>query len=360
MTEPDVFNRWMDNEYELPTRTSRLAIGSLVCSLIFCVPFLMPLLGIILGAASLAMITGRKNRLGGTGLATLGIIISFLFLAVDSYAAYYIWQWANKPAVTVSAMITDLENNDLQAARAYFQPIPSDPLTDEQLKDLAKLLSDNYGKLNKVSVDLSARLISSREGTMLSTSWDNTGWPIVPLHLDFSNNDLYAAVSVGENTDGDKNHPLYIHWLAFKEEDVIRVFPPQNIPAALSAVYNNLSWNLCKKPGQSKEDYKKALDLAQQACTVQPKNGTYLNTLGVAQYRMGMYEEALKTLKRSDKLNGEIPEDSAFLAMCYHQLGDEENAKKQLERLKSQLQPGRYGPEAEDFLEEAQKMIEGE
>jgi hypothetical protein len=51
-----------------------------------------------------------------------------------------------------------------------------------------------------------------------------------------------------------------------------------------------------------------------------------LNTLGVAQCRMGRYEEALATLTKSEQLNRGRGDqaDPAFLAMALHRLGRRE------------------------------------
>src|SRR5262249_38705473 len=52
----------------------------------------------------------------------------------------------------------------------------------------------------------------------------------------------------------------------------------------------------------------------------------YLNNLGVAQYRVGRFPEALATLRRSDEMYSKMakrsrPADLAFLAMTQYQLG---------------------------------------
>ena len=50
-------------------------------------------------------------------------------------------------------------------------------------------------------------------------------------------------------------------------------------------------------------DYRKALRYSEEACQLEPENGDFLNTLGVAYYRVGNYEKALDVLLRSDKIN---------------------------------------------------------
>src|SRR5262249_32912321 len=87
--------------------------------------------------------------------------------------------------------------------------------------------------------------------------------------------------------------------------------------------FNTASWTVVRQAGVPAEKYRKALRAADDACRLAPDNGHYLNTLGVAQYRVGNYEKALETLTRSEKLNataerGPLPEDLAFLAMTQH------------------------------------------
>ena len=55
--------------------------------------------------------------------------------------------------------------------------------------------------------------------------------------------------------------------------------------------YNTVGWSLVREPGQPDAIYERGLRLAKAACRLQPDNGTYLNTLGVAQYRSGLLAE---------------------------------------------------------------------
>ncbi len=94
---------------------------------------------------------------------------------------------------------------------------------------------------------------------------------------------------------------------------------------------------------------------------LEPENWHFLNTLGVAQYRAGEHEQALQTLTRSDQLQGGHPADVAFLAMVYHRLGHEEEARVQLSRLRELLSRDDWKKDEESlgFLREAETLIEG-
>ena len=65
---------------------------------------------------------------------------------------------------------------------------------------------------------------------------------------------------------------------------------------------------------------------AREACRLEPENGLYFNTLGVALFRAGQYQEALERLTRSEKLNTATfkapqPADLAFVRAVYEALG---------------------------------------
>jgi tetratricopeptide (TPR) repeat protein len=101
---------------------------------------------------------------------------------------------------------------------------------------------------------------------------------------------------------------------------------------------NSVAWSLVREPGQPEAIYRRALDLAKAACRLQPDNGSYLNTVGVAQYRFGLVAEALATLPRSNDLNQEKePADLAFLALAQSRLGQSQNARSTLDRLREMM-----------------------
>jgi WD40 repeat protein len=116
---------------------------------------------------------------------------------------------------------------------------------------------------------------------------------------------------------------------------------------------------------QAMDKYTRALSIAEAAVRLAPEDGSILKTLGIAQYRVGCYADALATLTKSEKLNttteGSHPEDLAFLAMTQHQLGKKNEAKATLGRLRDARKKPRW---AEDnwwtgFLREAEELIEG-
>ncbi len=126
---------------------------------------------------------------------------------------------------------------------------------------------------------------------------------------------------------------------------------------------NNVGFALVRDPGRPEATYRRGLRLAEAACRLAPGNGSFFNTLGVAQYRNGLAAPALATLTRSNALNGgKEPADLAFLALAHQSLGQPAEARVILDRLR-EVMPRRTGlapaQVAEDraFLAEAEAVI---
>ena len=124
---------------------------------------------------------------------------------------------------------------------------------------------------------------------------------------------------------------------------------------------SSASWAVVRTPGLAAELYARALQAARRACALQPENGAFWNTLGVAEYRTGLYEDAYATLIRSDELNDGHPADIAFLAMSLMRLDRRAAARHELERLRALIQqkPWATDPQSLRFLEEARTLVEG-
>ncbi len=109
----------------------------------------------------------------------------------------------------------------------------------------------------------------------------------------------------------------------------------QTLPESVRAM-NNASWELVRGPNRPMADYRRGLRLAEAAYRLAPDNVSLLNTVGVARYRVGLDQQALDDLKRSDDLNKHRrPEDLAFLAMAHHRLGHRDEARRWLDRLRA-------------------------
>jgi eukaryotic-like serine/threonine-protein kinase len=95
----------------------------------------------------------------------------------------------------------------------------------------------------------------------------------------------------------------------------------------MARFYNEYAWNLANAPGSSRNP-ERSLTLARRSVELAPKQAMYINTLGVAQYRLGQYTEAIATLDRSLAAGHGAHDgyDLFFQAMSHWQLGDKPKA----------------------------------
>jgi hypothetical protein len=126
---------------------------------------------------------------------------------------------------------------------------------------------------------------------------------------------------------------------------------------------NNASWSVVRLPDAEAAAYRLALRQAETACRQSPEYGVFLNTLGVAQYRVGQYREAVATLTHADELDsvtdqGSTPAELAFLAMAQHCLGQTEKARAALSRLREAMKKPQWAKDqkAHAFLREAEVL----
>jgi tetratricopeptide (TPR) repeat protein len=130
--------------------------------------------------------------------------------------------------------------------------------------------------------------------------------------------------------------------------------------AASALALNEASAAVVLNPRADASVYRQALRQAEAASAVMQDNIEYLNTLGIAYYRVGRYQHALDTLGRCNKLRKEsFPEDLAFLAMAQHQLGRKEQAEATLARLREVVKQPRWATDAgtQDLLREAEQVL---
>ncbi len=135
-------------------------------------------------------------------------------------------------------------------------------------------------------------------------------------------------------------------------EAALKSQPDQpSIRKELARCCNDEAWELANGP-ESTRDVEKGLLLIRQAVDLAPGEATYLNTLGVVQYRAGRYLQAVTTLERSlEAGHGQSAAfDLFFLAMANHRLGHREEARRCLDRGIESM--GRSGPLTDDQVKE--------
>jgi serine/threonine protein kinase/tetratricopeptide (TPR) repeat protein len=124
--------------------------------------------------------------------------------------------------------------------------------------------------------------------------------------------------------------------------------------------HNGLAWLLATCAAPSARKPAEAVKLARKAVELAANNGSFWNTLGVAHYRAGNWQEAVAALERAMQLrNGGDGLDWFFLAMAHWRLGEKDKARQWFERAvrgmdkqfpKAKEELGRFRAEAADLL----------
>lgn len=136
-----------------PSRMSVLAVISLVCGIIGCVPPLF-LLAILLGVVAIFLIAGSKGRVRGTGLAIGGVVLGLIFTAMWVFigiGAVSVAQELNKTIIMPSqAALTGLEKGDRTALRKMLSSTASTNITDAQIDQFAADVKAEFGSFRAV------------------------------------------------------------------------------------------------------------------------------------------------------------------------------------------------------------------
>jgi tetratricopeptide (TPR) repeat protein len=140
--------------------------------------------------------------------------------------------------------------------------------------------------------------------------------------------------------------------------------------ANISALFE-ASWAVVHRPLAEAAAYRLALRQVEAVGRLIPDDRVlrkvrWLTAVGVAQYRVGRYAEALGTLTKSAEAGAFSDEwlhlvELAFLAMTYHRLGQFEQARDALIRLRERLKDPAFAndEEAQAYLREAATLLEG-
>lgn len=130
----------------MPPRTSKLAVWSLICSILICCPALTAL-GVILGLAALPAI-GRNPALRGRGMAIAGILIGVITTAGTGYASYKLYSVMRTTMTAMNdgptAIMEAGKARDFNAVRAGFYGAGA-TATDQEIADFFDTLDQRYG-----------------------------------------------------------------------------------------------------------------------------------------------------------------------------------------------------------------------
>jgi len=124
------------------------------------------------------------------------------------------------------------------------------------------------------------------------------------------------------------------------------------------AQFNRVAWRLVRAPGAKPEEIARAVRLASAAVRWSPKAASLRNTLGIALYRAGRYEDALKELAAAIKGNRRKSynpaSDLAPRAMCLYRLGRKDEAHEALTAARGQ---NARDPDTLALIKEAEQAL---
>lgn len=213
---------------------SGLAIGALVCSLLFFIPFLAPTLGLVLGIIAVIVIATSQGRQRGMGMAVAAIVIAIPMFVGHVYATKWVLRKGVDAlegvmaefAVPVERFIVAVEAGDFDVARGECTKATAAVLSDDVLAALKKRLAADLGTFEKARFDwtLTAinRGITPTAGAIQPTpgqapnpqQFQNMPMEI-PIKLDFSGGTLHGlavlmfeASATNQTSGGMKLHEL--------------------------------------------------------------------------------------------------------------------------------------------------------
>jgi WD40 repeat protein len=126
-------------------------------------------------------------------------------------------------------------------------------------------------------------------------------------------------------------------------------------------IYHQASWTLLRQRYLNALQYGFAFQQARAAHQLAPHQAKYQAAFGTAQYRLGMYKEALATFTQVDERRAGIPANLALLAMTHHQLGQRAQARAALSRFQETLSKPEWtqNEELQALLREAETLMNG-
>lgn len=223
----------------------------------------------------------------------------------DSYkrmcrTALAIAMYSNNKKVEAKAEFDALiaeEPNDPTAALAMAKMFEKDKLWDE-IEDYAVERYKQYPGDVRTALAI-AKILAANEGDVPKKAAEK----LLKLILDDHPDDIRIAgtLAVLMQTRGRDNEAakFYRRVIELKPDDVVSI--------------NNLAWIICENQGKHAE----ALELAQKGLKIAPNYIDLIDTRGVAYYRMGKFEDAIKDFSECIRL---YPEDSPAVTAAYFHL----------------------------------------
>jgi len=140
-----------------PPVTSGLAVASLVCALIICIPFITPVLAVLFGVIALITIARSAGRKKGSGLATAGIVVGSLALLAH-VGMVMLFLGIVRPVLNglvgnFETFVINVEGGNILEARSMLSSGAQKKAGRQSIRELGALLQKEYGAFKSVSFD---------------------------------------------------------------------------------------------------------------------------------------------------------------------------------------------------------------
>jgi|CXWL01.1.fsa_nt_gi hypothetical protein len=161
-----------------PQRISALAVVSMVCGILCCLPF-VGTVGVILGGLAILLIAKSGGRLGGRTLAVVGIVLGIIGTAGWGSAILGARQWFNnyrehfaKPGV---ALFTEIQDGKTERVREILAASSGGTLTDERVREFGAEILRELGRPVGAIEHMSEWSAAPRAGATEATSEFSSG-----------------------------------------------------------------------------------------------------------------------------------------------------------------------------------------
>jgi WD40 repeat protein len=211
-------------------------------------------------------------------------------------------------------------------------------------------------------------------GSPWEVSFDGDGRRLLAAGLDsvvhlFDSRTAYPAAAVEAVEAAAQSDPLLASIVRRLSDDRALSAETRQLAVAIAQArgedadtLNDRGWSIASRAGRDAASYERAVGYAEAAVAMVPFKGPFVDTLAVALYRAGRYQESLTALTRAVTLRGKPGGlHLVFMAMCQQRLGATEQARASLEQYRKRP-PRWYDHTAEEragWLREAEALIAG-
>jgi hypothetical protein len=210
----------------------------------------------------------------------------------------------------------------------------------------------NFGSTWEVSFDGDGRRLLAAGLDSVVTSFDSrTAYPFAAVEAAAQSDPLLASIVRRLSDDraiSAETRQLAIAIAQARGED--------------ADTLNDRGWLMASRAGRDAASYERAVAYAEAAVAMMPFKGPFVETLAVALYRAGRYQESLTALTRAVTLRGRPGGlQLVIMAMCQQRLGAIEPARASLEEYRRR--PAHWyeytAEERAGWLREAEVLIAG-